>query len=394
MLEAQKASILARLVLLGGLGMLTSCGSGDGFVTDDSGQLQPTFGSIQANIFTPVCVQCHAGAGAPFGLRLDPANSFALLVGVASGQEPSLLRVAPNDPDNSYLIQKLEGTASSGEQMPAGLPPLPQADIDVIRQWISDGAMPDAPAMPPSSPVRVSSMSPLPGSVEPMLPTSIMAIFDREIDATSLNTTTFLVDRSGGDGSFNDGNEVGITPVSATVPAANPSSAVLDLTGVVSVEDTYRVRLIGTGPATILDLDSNALDGEFSGTFPSGDGLQGGNFEAQFEVVGIQPTLQSIQDNLFTPTCSGCHTGPSGGNLPAGLDLTSVAMSFADLVNVASSQVPALDRVTPNDPDNSYLIQKLEGTAAVGGRMPAFSPPLDQATIEVIRDWISNGAPM
>jgi mono/diheme cytochrome c family protein len=183
-------------------------------------------------------------------------------------------------------------------------------------------------------------------------------------------------------------------PVSATVPAANPSSAVLDLAGVVSVEDTYRVSLIGTGPATLLDLDNNALDGEFSGAFPSGDGVQGGNFEAQFEVAGIQPTLQSIQDNVFTPICSGCHTGPSGGMLPAGLDLTSLAMSFTGLVNTASSQVPALDRVTPNDPDDSYLIQKLEGTAAVGARMPAFSPALDQATIDAIRDWISNGAPM
>jgi hypothetical protein len=48
--------------------------------------------------------------------------------------------VEAGDPDNSYLIQKLEGTASEGAQMPFGGPPLDQAVIDDIRQWIADGA--------------------------------------------------------------------------------------------------------------------------------------------------------------------------------------------------------------------------------------------------------------
>ena len=59
---------------------------------------------------------------------------------------------------------------------------------------------------------------------------------------------------------------------------------------------------------------------------------------------------------------------------------------------MASAQVPALNRVTPGDPDNSYLIQKLEGTAAVGGQMPAIGGPLNQAVIDDIRLWITNGA--
>jgi hypothetical protein len=51
-----------------------------------------------------------------------------------------LSRVAAGDPDNSYLIQKLEGTAAEGAQMPFGGAPLEQAVIDGIRQWIADGA--------------------------------------------------------------------------------------------------------------------------------------------------------------------------------------------------------------------------------------------------------------
>ncbi len=367
---------------------LAACGSGSGFQDAAGGPLQPTFASIQANVFTPICGQCHTGAGAPYGLRLDAANSFALLVGVPSGEESSLLRVKPNDPDNSYLIRKLEGTAGTGERMPAGLPPLSQAQIDTIRQWIVDGALP-APAA--SGPVRVSSLSPLPNSIETALPASITAIFDREIDANTVDNTTFRLERSGGDGTFGDGNEVVIVPTSVTVPLANPRAAVMDLTGVGSVVDVYRVTLVGTGPAPILDLDANALDGEFNGAFPSGNTAAGGDFEAEFDLAGAQPTLQSIQDNIFTPTCSGCHSG-GGGQLPQSMDLTSATASFAALVGVTSTEV-ALERVTPGDADASYLILKLEGDPGiVGGRMPKSGPYLDSATINAVRQWISDGA--
>jgi hypothetical protein len=50
--------------------------------------------------------------------------------------------------------------------------------------------------------------------------------------------------------------------------------------------------------------------------------------------------------------------------------------------------------VKAGDPDNSYLIRKLEGLAGISGsRMPLGGPFLDQATIDQVRSWISNGAP-
>src|SRR6188474_2463257 len=111
---------------------LAACGSGDGFVGSGGvvGPLEPNFNSIQANVFDQVCEHCHSGANAPVGLRLDAANSYANLVGVPSGERPNLRRVAPGDANNSYIIQKLEGTAGIGERMPAGLPTLPQSDIN------------------------------------------------------------------------------------------------------------------------------------------------------------------------------------------------------------------------------------------------------------------------
>jgi mono/diheme cytochrome c family protein len=169
-------------------------------------------------------------------------------------------------------------------------------------------------------------------------------------------------------------------------------TAVMDLTGVVSVEDTYRVTIVGGGPANVLDLDANELDGEFTGTFPSGDGTAGGDFEAEFEVAGPEPSLTSIQNDVFTPICSGCHNGGSG-TLPGSMNLSSANASFAALVGVASEQQPMLERVEAGNPDESYLIRKLEGGPSItGNQMPAFGTPLDQGTIDEIRLWITDGA--
>jgi mono/diheme cytochrome c family protein len=306
------------------------------------------------------------------------------------------LRVDPFDPDASYLIRKLEGSAATGGQMPLGAPALPQADIDVVRQWIAGGAL-RSPGPQPTTPNRVTRLDPLPDSIVAQLPMSITAIFDRELNATTVDVTTFRVERSGGDGTFGDGNEVVVSPDSVSVPLVNPQTAVFDMSSTMPVEDTYQVTLAGSGATVIQDLGGNTLDGEFSGAFPSGNSAAGGDFVAEFSVVGLQPTLQSIQDSVFTPVCAGCHSGPTSsdvGDLPAGMDLSSLAMSFVSLVGVSSLQDAALERVEAGDPDGSYLIRKLEGTAASGGRMPLGGPFLPQADIDIIRQWINDGASM
>jgi len=63
-------------------------------------------------------------------------------VNVPSIEQPSLKRVAPGDPDHSYLVQKIEGAAGiSGARMPFGGPFLAQSDIDLVRTWIAQGAL-------------------------------------------------------------------------------------------------------------------------------------------------------------------------------------------------------------------------------------------------------------
>ncbi len=119
---------------------------------------------------------------------------------------------------------------------------------------------------------------------------------------------------------------------------------------------------------------------------------------------GLQPTLASIQANIFTPTCalSSCHQSPGQQGL-----ILEPGLSWGNLFNVVSPQDAAATcapggsgcRVRPGDPDGSFLIHKLEGMLPgggqiVGNRMPdGGASPLQQVTIQVIKEWILNGAP-
>ena len=98
-------------------------------------------------------------------------------------------------------------------------------------------------------------------------------------------------------------------------------------------------------------------------------------------------TLTQLQSEVFSDNCSGCHP-PNGG----GMDLRA-GQTFASIVNVNSSQQPSLKRVKPGDPDNSYLIRKLNGGPGISGdRMPQGGPFLTPSELQRIRDWILAGA--
>ena len=178
-MNPQFRAALSRSCVALGLALLAACaGSGEGLDAngnpigsggDMSSPLSADFESIQENIFTPICSVCHAGGSAPEGLRLDAANS--------------------------YIIQKLQGHAAVGAQMPDGCPTsqpcLTDTQIGFIQQWITNGAPPAATAAAAaaqSAPLAVTSIVPETMESVNAPPPQVMVAFNHELDVSQLAT--------------------------------------------------------------------------------------------------------------------------------------------------------------------------------------------------------------
>ena len=101
-----------------------------------------TLTRVQTEVFTPTCgaLGCHDPLGRQEGMILTTGRSYTNTVGVASNQMPSLMRVTPSDPANSYLYRKIVGSGITGDRMPQGGPYLTDAQIKLVRDWIRRGA--------------------------------------------------------------------------------------------------------------------------------------------------------------------------------------------------------------------------------------------------------------
>jgi len=108
-------------------------------------------------------------------------------------------------------------------------------------------------------------------------------------------------------------------------------------------------------------------------------------------LVGGGSLLVPLQQTVFTPSCAlaGCH---DAATQIQGLDLSSTDASFADLVGVDSFCTKV--RVVPNNVTASYLVDKVgDGAAFCGAVMPQGLPALTAQQLQLIRDWINQGAP-
>ncbi len=107
---------------------------------------QSLFKAEVAPLLAARCATCHLTGAEAGNLSMIPARTIESLVGVKAKGASKLVRVVPGDPDNSYLMMKLEGThvehGGTGAKMPFGAPPLKPEQIDLIRQWIAEGAKP------------------------------------------------------------------------------------------------------------------------------------------------------------------------------------------------------------------------------------------------------------
>jgi hypothetical protein len=258
-------SILRRFAVPLASVLLAACaGSGDGLnsngmpATPGSAPNTPLtadFKSIQDNVFTPICVRCHSGASAPQGLQLDESHSYALLVGVPSSEVPHLDRVKPSDPDSSYLVQKLEGASGIvGARMPFGGPYLPRSTIDIIRQWITNGAPQGAPQQSAKEEaLAVAATSPLEAAVLERAPRQLLVAFNREIDFSLVNATTISVEQ------LTDAGIAQAVPIATFTPVEGNPAAVLLQPARALGNGTYRLTVRGRGPAALADLSGRPL---------------------------------------------------------------------------------------------------------------------------------------
>ena len=248
-------------------------------------------------------------------------------------------------------------------------------DGEVRGQLISASSM-----MGNSDAFQVTGVNPEDNSDLASLPSTVTFTFNREVLAASLTANTVSLTASGGDGMFGDADDVNLSGVTAS---ASGNTIVADLSGVGNVEDdVFRIAIADN---RVTDSDGLILDGD-------GDGMVGGVFASTFNVVtpaNPNATFSAIQTNVFNARCINCH-----GDITTNAGLNLQSNTYNNIVSVASAEQPALFRIAPNNPDDSYIIRKLEGGPNItGGRMPLGGPFLSQSMINDIREWVSNGAP-
>lgn len=321
---------------------------------------QPTLAWVQDNIFDVSCAYsgCHEGADAASGLDLTAGNAIAQTVNIKSQQVITLNLIEPGNADASYLVRKIEGNNILFLRMPWLSPPLSQEKIDAVRQWIDQMPPPIPPVIPAP---ELSSIQ-----------ANVFNVSCATVGCHDQTTKTYGLDLSDG-AAYN--SLVGV--LSTQLPTMN-------LVTPGDPDNSYLIsKLEGTGLGSTMPVGQSPLAQAVIAPIRQ--------WIAELTLPqGLEPTLDSIQQNIFTPSCAtaGCHIT---GSPPFGLDL-SEGNAYANLVNIASGQFSTLDLVEPGDPDNSYLIRKLEAQGS-GALMPLGRPPLPQDEIAIIRQWITELSP-
>jgi Bacterial Ig-like domain len=148
--------------------------------------------------------------------------------------------------------------------MPLQEKPLPQATMDAIRQWITNGA-PNAPTAAAATAFAVQTTAPLDQATVKAPVARILVTFTQDVDASLVNDTTISLERLGGaaDTAADASQRM---PVSSRLAADNP--AVLSIAPSAPLEPgLYRVTVRGTGGAALANMNAVTLGADISFEF-------------------------------------------------------------------------------------------------------------------------------
>ena len=101
-------------------------------------------------------------------------------------------------------------------------------------------------------------------------------------------------------------------------------------------------------------------------------------------------TFTEVYDQVFKGSCLNCHTGFLGQFV--GLDLSTQATAYTNMVNKGSARCGGETLVAPGHADSSLLYLKVTSPSC-GSRMPPNAAALPRASIDLIKNWIDEGAP-
>jgi hypothetical protein len=424
----------------------------------------PTYAEDARQVLTSRCAICHVGprragdtTGIPGYFRLDAWPSVG----------PDGLPTAPEA--GSAACGTVDGVVCGAREMkdhiavriddadapmpPSG--PLPEAERELLRRWIADGA----PLGPPGQAPAVTMVAPTADVVVDQSIELSYVVSDADADAVAV-----AIGWSRDDGA--SGTFPGLAPVGAETIVLDtsqlPTGAYrLALTGWDAAGTTSRVdseaRLVvparNVAPLVAVS-QPNGGESLRASSYPDGFPIQWTASDAEGDALGF--SVEWLHDGTQTTVCSAitaneclwdlaavppgtdyrirvvasdgsnttsdesdapftvsdgevsfagevmpifvAHCGGAachgGANPQKGLALTSAAAAYTGLVGVASQECPATKRVDPGSSSTSYLSWKLAGSGPCfsGSRMPK-SGSLAASDLATIDAWIAAGAP-
>ncbi len=157
--------------------------------------------------------------------------------------------------------------------MPLFGPPLSQSDIDFIRQWVENGALPDslnAVALAP----RAVSASVKQDVVLDSMPNRVTIVWSSPIDSSTFSDSTVSLRRN----NIGENNDVQTAIDVSVVTQDNPFVTTLLINDPAAIAGDFQLRIAGEGDIPARAIDARAIDGD-------GDGVEGGNFVLDFSIA-------------------------------------------------------------------------------------------------------------
>jgi uncharacterized membrane protein len=133
-------------------GAVAGAAAGGGAGSSMTGGKLSFAADVYPKLIRTKCSACHNDAPSFGGLAYfpgDAAFAYGNLVNAPAGSAPDnlcrasgLVRVKPGDPEHSLMYLKLTMPPCGSKMPPAAFSQATEEQVDLVRQWIMDGAAP------------------------------------------------------------------------------------------------------------------------------------------------------------------------------------------------------------------------------------------------------------